>query len=284
MPNLKDCLRTTGICRVPDLYGPDDVARLNTVVDPHFAALSTQPRSYVYMDDMHRLGILELVFSQAMRSLLFSIVPDPQLYHCHIYEIAANNKTSHIFSESLSGWHCDPDSEFANNDPTHVSVFVYLTDVGPEDGPFEFIPQNPTNWLHSKTACLSVTGNRGLAFVWNRSYYHRASPNRGPVRRRLLKISVQPQRFPNEHIKTSKFTSLMDVLPAGDTEMDMLLGRYAGSQPIAAKAESPTCSTLDGLRPLGISNGALAKAQLRMKAKALKARLLKPEKQAVAYD
>ena len=81
-----------------------------------------------------------------------------------------------------------------------MSVFLYLTDVGPENGPFELLPRDPELGFAPGLPCISVTGPAGFAFAWNRSFYHRAAPNRSPRRRRVLKLSVQPRRLPNDRI------------------------------------------------------------------------------------
>src|SRR3978361_472003 len=132
-------------------------------------------------------------------------MPDPVFYHFHLYEIAGGNKDSHIFSESLSGWHRDPDCEYVPNDPTHLSLFIYLTDVGPEDGPFQFLPGDPTRLMTGSTPVISLEGPAGFSFVWHRSYHPRPAPNRAPRRRRLLKISVQRNAYPSVHLERESF-------------------------------------------------------------------------------
>lgn len=53
---------------------------------------------------------------------------------------------------------------------------------------------------------VQLIGPVGTAAMWNRSYFHRASPNRGSVRRRVLKISFQPAGLPNDRIGLPEFT------------------------------------------------------------------------------
>jgi hypothetical protein len=78
-----------------------------------------------------------------------------------------------------------------------------------------------------------------MSFVWRRCHYHRAAPNRGPRRRRLLKISVQPNAFRSAHLGNEFFRKVVDETPTGDAEMDLLLGRYQGR---AAPRLEPTRS------------------------------------------
>lgn len=217
-----------GILGVPDVYSVAELATINSAMDPIFARKSGEARSYVRSDEMLDAGILNTVLSAKMRQVLFSLVPNAVLYHFHAYEIAGNSSRSHIFSESLSGWHRDPDSEFFIGDPTHISVFVYLKAVSEEDGPFEFSPHHPNQSLKGDSPVISMTGPSGMSFVWHRSYYHRASPNRGPRRRRLLKLSIQPNEFQSVHLKSEFFARTCKELPIGNYELDLLFGRYQG--------------------------------------------------------
>jgi hypothetical protein len=221
-------LSDKGLLAVGNIYSVADLARINAVMDPIFASRANERRAYVRPDEMHDAGILEFVLSRKMKDLILSIVPNPVLYHFHAYEIAGHSAESHIFADQLGGWHRDPDSEFYPRDPTHVSIFVYLSEVGEEDGPFQFSPHSPDQPLHSSSPVVSMTGPIGMSFVWRRSHYHRAAPNRGPRRRRLVKISVQPNEFPSAHLRNEFFRKVVEELPAGDDELDLLLGRYQG--------------------------------------------------------
>ena len=166
---------------------------------------------------MNELGIMDEVLNPRMMDLLFSIIPDPVLYHFHFYEIAAKQEKSHIFSENLLGWHRDPDCTFRASDPTHLSIFVYFSDVGPDDGPFEFVPNLATENLSSGAKVASMQGPAGMSFVWHRRFFHRAAPNRGSRRRRLLKISVQNNEFKSAHLKRPFFRNWIDIVVEGTT-------------------------------------------------------------------
>ena len=210
-----------------------------------------------------------------MRHFVFSLIPDAVLYHCHVYEIAANDTRPHIFGDVLAGWHHDTDCALVPGQLTHASIFVYLTDVGPDDGPFEFAPQYPTAWLRRGTPCIKVTGPAGFAFAWHRSFLHRASPNRGPTRRRLFKISIQANAYVSAHLANPHFQALRGALPPGRAEFDLLLGRFQGSTPPAlVRDEAPPLPlALTPTGRLGVSNLELTRFQLRERARALKHRL-----------
>jgi hypothetical protein len=255
-------LASDGIFAVEDVYSVNEIATLNAAVRPVFESRNDQKRSYVLPDDILELGILHRIFTPKMRDLILSIMPDPVLYHFHAYEIAANNTRSHIFSDNLGGWHRDPDSEYFQTDPTHVSVFVYLSDVSGEDGPFEFALQQPDKPLQPDSPAVSMVGPTGYSFVWHRSFHHRAAPNRGPTRRRLIKISVQRNAFMSAHLNNPHFRKLIQGTPPGDDVIDLLLGRYQGktapqfapAEPIATERVQATGSinlpdeVLEGLR------------------------------------
>jgi Phytanoyl-CoA dioxygenase (PhyH) len=269
-------LAEEGILAVPDIYSVADLAAINTAMDPIFRAKSQEQRSYVRPDEMLDAGIFDRVLSRRMKDLILSVVPDPVLYHFHAYEIAGNSTKSHIFSESLAGWHRDPDSEFFPGDPTHLSVFVYMSDVGEEDGPFQFSPHQPDSPLRSDSPVLSMTGPAGMSFLWQRSYYHRAAPNRGPRRRRLIKISVQPNCFPSLHLGNEFFSRVRREVPEGDVETDLLLGRYQGRPaPKLSARRQPDYFSLTPRNAINAPDDVLAEMR-RTEAQAAN--------QAVAYD
>jgi hypothetical protein len=234
------------------------------------------------------MGALDVVLNQKMRDTLFAIMPDPVLYHCFVIETAGNDPEANLFADHLAGWHRDPDCSYSRREPTHVSIFAYLSDVGEDDGAFAFVPQNPEKLLRSSTRNILVTGNAGYTFAWQRSFYHRASPNRGPRRRRIVKVSVQRNAFPSVHLASPHYRTAIDAIPAGDPATDLLFGRYQGRpapsfqhQPnVAAAAIAPTGR-------LAIDDGALLRAQLRKEAADAKRRLkslLGEGPRSVAYD
>lgn len=286
MTTINHHLAKRGICHLSPIFTPEEIATIDRAVDPILAARANEPRAYVYSDELGELGLLDRILSPRMREVLFGILPDAVLYHLHVYEIAANQNQPHIFADTMAGWHRDPDSENGGRSATHISIFVYLTDVGPENGPFELIPQHPVSMLHKRTRYASMTGKAGSSFAWNRSFYHRASPNRSDIRRRLLKISVQNNRFESVHLANEHFSKLIAATPAGDEALDLLLGRYQGKNaPLQTPANPPSFTPVTPQHQLGLTNRYLAEWQARFMVRAVKNRL-KEHKQAraAAYD
>lgn len=286
MSALTHLLVDKGIAQVESPFSSAFLAELNAAIDGVFKYRQDEARAYVHYDDLARLGLLQPMLTGRMRDLLTAIVPDPVLYHCHVYEIAGNNSSSHIFGETLGGWHKDPDSEFDGSTATHVSIFLYLSDVGPEDGPFEFCPQLPDKWLRNSSPAITVTGDRNYCFAWNRAFFHRAAPNRGPKRRRLLKLSIQPNRFPNMHMPSERFEAVRQMLPEGDPYIDILLGRYLGRAAPETERASVEAIAVAPTGALGIPDATILKTIARDKARAAR-RWLKgqaTESAIVTYD
>ena len=282
MLSIKDELVSSGIVKFECPYDAEDLSIINAGFDGVFHARREESRAYVRADEMADLGLLARIFSEKMLSILFSIMPDPVLYHCHAYEIAAGQNKSHIFAERLSGFHRDTDSVWTPSEPTHVSIFVYLGKVGLDDGPFELVQQPPSRFLGAASEVATMVGDIGETFAWNRSFYHRASPNRGDIRRRLLKISVQRNRYPSHHLGNESFTRLRGLVPEGaDARYDLLLGRYqALAAPLFEPSVPVTVQDIATVRPLNVGLLELAKENLRQIRRSLK----QPEAVAAAYD
>jgi hypothetical protein len=261
-----DPLARFGICAYPDPYSPAQIAEFNAALDPPLRARSTQARAYVHVDELEDLGLLRRILSPSMRNILFSIMPDPVLYHCLVSEIAGDQTRSHFGAERMEGWHRDADSELVAGEVTHVSVFTYLSDVGPRDGAFEIAPKWPI-LIGGRDPSILVTGPAGYTFAWQRSFFHRASPNRGPRRRRILKISVQRNRFPSHHLNGRRFRAARAASPAGDTGLDVLLGRYQGGlAPTVTAIETPPRLILRPTGKVDVPLSKLLPGQLRFHA------------------
>ncbi|MGZ6996483.1 MAG: phytanoyl-CoA dioxygenase family protein [Acidimicrobiia bacterium] len=200
-------LCASGIGAIPGVWSGDSVRALNEALDEPFRVRANERRAYVNVDELAEAGVLEHVFPTGLRALLPELMTDPVLYHCHAYEISSAETKPHIHGSLLDGWHRDVETRAGHvpDAARYVSVFVYLCEVGPEDGPFELLPSDPEQGFAPGLPCVSVTGPEGCAFAWNRSFYHRAAPNRSPRRRRVLKLSVQPRSLPNDRIRTAEF-------------------------------------------------------------------------------
>lgn len=259
-------LASEGITLVNDVYSVNTLAAINSAMNPLFSARSGEARAYIRSDEMLEMGILDKVLSPAMRNLLLAIMPDPVFYHFHAYEIAGNSSQSHIFADQLGGWHRDPDSKYFPADPTHVSIFVYLSDVGEGDGAFEFSPQQPSEPLRPNSPAITMIGPTGMSFVWHRSFYHRASPNRGPRRRRLLKISIQRNAFHSTHLENEFFRGLRQKVTQGDLLTDLLLGRFQGKAAPSVQPNNPVFAhRLTAARIINVPEEILAEMREREK-------------------
>jgi hypothetical protein len=274
LPNSEPLMQS-GVCSYSDPYTVEDIRQFNAALDPLLNARIAQRRAYVHVDELKSLGLLDRLLSPAMRNILFSIMPDPVLFHCLVSEIEANDTRSHAGPvRFLGGWHRDDDSELVPGEVTHVSIFTYLTDVGPIDGAFEISPNGLSPWLGSSTPSISVTGPAGYTFAWQRSFFHRASPNRGPRRRRIFKISIQRNRFPSHHLNNEHFRAVLAETPPGDIAMDVLLGRYQGREaPMVEGIVAPLQKSVPVTGTVNIPNSLLLTGQLRILAGKVKDRL-----------
>jgi hypothetical protein len=219
-------LLATGIMAIDDPFPPATIASWNAALDPLFDDSHQAHRAYIGADDLLRAGILTEIFTPGLFDLIGGLIPDAIVYHCHTYEIAARQVKSHINAKRLDGWHRDAETvrAYDPNVLTHLSLFVYLTDVNDEGGAFEFLPRHPRPPIRAGDECIRVTGPAGTAFVWNRSFYHRASPNRSSTRRRLLKLSIQPARLPNPRIGLPEFQAVRAAIAGTDPNLAAFFG------------------------------------------------------------
>jgi len=207
-------LSTRGIVQLNGVLEHGWIARANEFLDNQFSEVGDGMRTYVGADSLAEAGLLKSLFTDRLRSVVNGIYDEPVvLYHCHVYEIEAASNKPHIHRNNLDGWHRDVETVacYRREVPDYVSIFVYLNPVGPDGGPFELVPRPPTRRPGKGTPCVSVVGDAGTTFAWNRSYFHRAAPNRSPVRRRVLKLSLQPARLPHDRMTQPEFTRARDL-------------------------------------------------------------------------
>jgi|GEM_PF-2257318 len=217
---LKTQLSQTGLVRLAPLLNQEQLQLWNQLLDPIFANQS-KTRRYATAEDLMQCGLLADLFRPEVRALLDALIPNARVFHLHAYEIDAKNSQSHIEGDNqLAGWHRDYDCRPSglNEKPEFISLFIYLTDVAEDGGAFEICP-TPLKLLplslHGQLP-LRVTGSAGTSFLFNRVFVHRASPNLSSVKRRVLKLSIQPAGFENKRIHFPQFAQVRAALPTDD--------------------------------------------------------------------
>ncbi|PXW99126.1 phytanoyl-CoA dioxygenase family protein [Mycolicibacterium moriokaense] len=209
---LTELLSNDGIADLTGMWPTKAIEDWNRRLDPLLA--KDDPRSYVAADRLVATGIFGEVFTDRVRRLIAGVQPSALLYHFHCYEIASGQTKSHIHADKLGGWHQDDETlkYFTLKFPSYLSIFILLTAVGQDGGPFEFQPGPPGRTVRPGGEVVQLVGPVGTAAIWNRSYFHRAAPNRSPVRRRILKLSFQPAGLPNDRICLDEFRSAFTQL------------------------------------------------------------------------
>jgi hypothetical protein len=218
-----------GLLNFHDMYSKDTIDAWNTLLDPLFQERAAQKRSYVKADELLALGILEEVMSPKLMNIINMLDPSPVFFHCHCFEIAGNCSQNHIGFDELDGWHRDYSDP--NIRSIHgcrpCSVFIYLSDVpNTENGSFEIIPGYETGPLESNLNSCNITGNKGTTFLWNRDLYHRPNVNCSPIRRRILKLSVQTNGWANSRIHLDEFKNALSALGDNNPALAYLLGSH----------------------------------------------------------
>ncbi|MFT6949066.1 MAG: hypothetical protein ACJAUL_000187 [Paraglaciecola sp.] len=217
-----------GICAVEPVFSIDDIEKWNQVVDPILASQDLA-RRYVNAQQLFENGLLYAIFNKKMRSLIAHLLPVSVLYHCHIYEIDGNQSKSHIRTgDGLLGWHRDEEClpYYVPGKPNTISIFIYLTDVGTDSGPFEianYPPQKFWNRIGGKP-CYKMVGGRSYTFIFDRTYIHRAHPNSDPIKRRVLKLSIQPPSIENKRIGLPEYVKVLQEIKGKDIFLEHLFG------------------------------------------------------------
>jgi hypothetical protein len=228
LAKLKEVLLKKQFLILKPLYSKQTIEVWNEKFNAVFSSQNL-PRRYVNALDIFNAGLLKDVFTPQLQQLIYGMMPDAVLFHCHSYEIDANNARSHIADDVfLDGWHRDIDClhYLDSGDIQHISLFVYLTDVYDTNGAFEvcdkvlgYFPR-----LFKSFRFYKIIGAKGHTFLFSRSAFHRASPNISNVPRRVLKISWQSKRLPNNKLDLNQFTQVKRQLDGADVFLRQLFG------------------------------------------------------------
>ncbi|MGI1999544.1 hypothetical protein [Shewanella frigidimarina] len=233
---IKEKLHEHAFLFLEPIYSDSTIDNFNCKFECIFSK-QKKPRRYVDALDIYKLGLIEDVFTPKLISLIYNIFPEPILYHCHSYEIDGFNSKPHISNDNfLDGWHRDMDCihDLEKREIQHVSLFVYLTNVGDNDGAFEICDKKLGYFprLFRSSNFYSIKGNKGSSFLFNRTAIHRASANENAVNRRVLKISFQSKTTlsndldsnTSSHDKGFKIIEVQKLLPKSNLLLRALFG------------------------------------------------------------
>lgn len=234
-------LASNSIAILPNLYSLSTIEKWNTLFTPLLNKQSNK-RRYINALQLFDLGCLEEIFTTQLQDIIYSIVPDPILYHCHVYEIDGNQEKSHISADNkLNGWHRDVDCkhQLHRKKVQHVSLFIYLSDVEAEGGYFEisdkqlFPPQFGNQDTH-----YQLTGSTGTSFLFDRKAFHRASPNRSKIARRVLKVSFQSAALFNHKQNEPIFNKVREQLSNNNRFICQLFGKKHNTEDVYQVCDS----------------------------------------------
>lgn len=228
-------IKQHAIASISPVHDCAQINQWNSLFSPVFAQ-QDKSRRYVNAFDMFEMGIFEQVFNPQVQALIYQLIPDAVLYHCHAYETDARQNQPHILADNFcDGWHRDWDCQYdlSNPNPQQFSLFVYLTDVHQDSGCFEvnnkkfgFVPR-----LFKGSEFYQARGKTGYTFIFDRVAYHRASPNLSDTPRRVLKISFQSQKLTNKKLAIAQFSKLREVV----SDESVFLRQLIGDQNITAQ-------------------------------------------------
>lgn len=224
--DIAQAFKANAVVRLDNVFDPATIAGWNSRLDAIYSTKVDRARPEVDVDELYDAGIIDEFFNPKMRKIIYDLMPNAVLYHFHSYEIEANQSKSHVLGNRLDGWHSDigqlPWLDL--REPHYASIFVYLSTVDENDGAFEIANTLSAPEFANEFESTKVTGVTGTTFVWNRAALHRASPNVGPIRRRILKISIQNSYLENAIVASGKFERFLKAYQDRDEFSYFLFG------------------------------------------------------------
>lgn len=217
-----------GFLELENIFSIDEINSINIKADPIIKDKFNKKKTEIILDELVKSGIADIVMTnKKLRRMVLEILPDPILFGFNIYEVDTMQKRTHTSDNSTDGWHVDtPVLPFLDRkQPNFISLMVYLTDVLDfQDGPFEVTSENTIENINHSLQSKKILGSKGTSFIWNNNYIHRASPNSGKIRRRVLKIGFQ-----NNYLQSSLYPSMQNSytnLLKKDEFTDFIFGKF----------------------------------------------------------
>ena len=217
-----------GFVELGNIFSKEEIELINTKASLIIKNKFNKTKTEIIFEELIKSGIADIVLNNKnLRKIILEILPDPILFGFNIYEVDILQNRTHTSDNNIDGWHVDtPQLPFLDrSQPNFVSLMVYLTDVMSfEDGSFEVTSENNLSNLKHKLPSKKILGVKGTSFIWNNNYAHRASPNTGKIRRRVLKIGFQ-----NNYIQNALYPKMQYAykdLMKKDEFTDFIFGKF----------------------------------------------------------
>ena len=226
--NFMQIFLKNGFVELDNIFSEEEIENFNKKINPLIEKNFVKSKTDIEIEYLTKSGVTDDVLSNKhLRKLILEIMPDPVLYQLNVYEVDNYKESTHTNNNALGGWHSDlPNFRFLyKKNPHYFSIIIYLTDVlQDKDGPFEITDEFDINNINHNTRSIKILGKKGTSFIWNNNYIHRACPNSGAIRRRVLKIGFQ-----NNYLQNSLYPRLINIyrdLKNKDEFTDFIFGKF----------------------------------------------------------
>ena len=224
--NLSNLYEKNGFIEFENIFQKEIIDKWNKILDNSYQTHNDKKVS-IDLADLNQDGyiILKDFFNDKIKFIIDQLIKDPIIYYAGSNEIPGNQLKSHVNDNEIDGWHTDTGENLQYLDykkPYWITFFVYLSDVGENNGAFEITNLTKKKLINHNTKSHKLIGSKGKCFLWGNSHYHRASPNLSNERRRILKIQIQHNYLQNTY--SEKLKNFKKYILDNDEYMNYLTG------------------------------------------------------------
>jgi hypothetical protein len=205
--NLLETYKANGFIEFNNLFSNEQIQKWNSILDSYYFGKKEKITIDLFEIGKPGFKILTEFLNDKIKFIINQLIKDPVIFYAGSNEIPSNQKISHVNHNEIEGWHSDTGEnlQYLNlKNPFWITFFVYLTNVGFNDGPFEISNVTEKKEIKNGMKCFKIIGEKGKCFVWGNPFFHRAAPNLGNNRRRILKIQIQHNYLENTYMSVLK--------------------------------------------------------------------------------
>jgi len=241
--DIYDTFRDNGIVTINNLIDEGSIKDIKKKL----LSIELDRTNRVNAMNLHKNGIVKLIFNEKIRYLINLFIPDGIIWHLHYLKSHSNQFKPHFTPETRYGYfHRDRITNYIHDKVEFFDIMIYLNDVGENDGAFAFLPIRPDNDIDVDKAKKSskIIGPSGLGILSRVDWWHSATANVGNNDREMIRVSMAKNMYYDSIHNSHDYIDLRNYYKDKDKFLYYLFG---GDRRWGKNIEQPKQKKIDNI-------------------------------------